>query len=138
MGADKIGAVRRGVKLGREGRGAALGRSPRPVTAARNDLRDTETMTGSPNILFQSPRPAKHPQRCLRPGAQKKPHAGIEDQPLAGDAGALEPRQAALGEKLLDPPPHLVRPEIEPTAPGPRPAPQCITTSRHVAAARSG
>ena len=110
----------------------------RPVIAARNDLRDTETMTGRPNSLASAVR-ARASTRSEASGrrAEKQPHAGIEDQPLARDAGAFEARDP-LGEKSLDAPPDLVGPEIERLAPARRLPAACMTTRRHDAAARSG
>ena len=129
--ADVIDALRRGEELGRQRRRAALGRVRAAGHAARNDLRDTDTITGRPKRRFSRPIPRQ--RRAATPRAavlRKNPMPGIEDQPLAGDAGRLE-RGDPRGEEIVDSPPYRRRPKDRPAAPGRAPATACMTTSRH-------
>ena len=61
-------------------------------------MRDTETSSGRPKAGFQLRQAAQQDQGVFRIGADEQAHAGVQDQPLARDAGLGQRRQPRIEE----------------------------------------
>ena len=129
MGADIVRAVglRRKVRPPGWPRRASGGR---PVDhLRRKTLRDTETSRGRPKRGLQLGQAPQHGQGVFRIRADEKAHAGVQDQPLAGDAGAGQRRHALHRRNASDAVENLRRRHIGRALATPRCCTMCITIS---------
>lgn len=95
--ADEVSSTCGGGKLCSECRGPDIP-GPRPVSARRKDLRETDRSTGKSKRSRNSSNRASTESE-VSGAAPRKPHAGIKDKAVAFDTGTRQRRDARVKER---------------------------------------